>query len=300
MPADPGGTMTETSTAGEGRMTALETTVLESVVETADTRTLVLDAGRGAMDWTAGQYVSIDPHQFKGLASFVAYLEQQKGRKEAPRAYSMCSAPDEPYLAITIKEETFQAGRTKYPPLLSGYLVHQVRAGDTMIVRGFAGAYVLPPDIESRTDHILHLCAGSGSVPDVSIIKDSLRRHGRLRHTLIYSNRTWDDVIFRDMLAGMEREHPGRLRVIHTLTRPAGMLPPGVRSGRVDADMLRGVLAREPETLVYACGPAVTVWDRRAHAAAGTPPPPQFLEAMLAHLAALDVPRSRIKLEAFG
>jgi ferredoxin-NADP reductase len=292
--------MSETSTTGEGRMTAIDTIVRESIVETADTRTLVLDAGSQPLEWTAGQYVSIDPHQFKGLGSFVAYLEEQKGRKEAPRAYSMSSSPDEPYLAITIKEEVFQAGRNRYPPLLSGFLVHQVRAGDTMVVRGFAGAYVLPPDVESRAGHILHLCAGSGSVPDVSIIKDSLRRHAGLRHTLVYSNRTWDDVIFRDQLGDLEARHPDRVRVLHTITRPAGPLPREVRAGRVDVELLRNILAREPDSLIYACGPAVTVWDRRAHAAQGTAAPPQFLEAMLAHLAALEVPRSRIKVEAFG
>lgn len=293
--------MTDASATSESaRMTTFDTVVLESIVETADTRTLVLDTGGERLPWRAGQYVSIDPHQFRGLGSFVRYLEEQKGRKEAPRAYSMSSAPHEPYLAVTIKEEVFEAGKTKYPPLISGYLVHQVRAGDSLTVRGFAGAYVFPQDVESRTGHILHLCAGSGSVPNLSMIKDSLRHHTRLRHTLVYSNRTWDDVIFRDALARLEEQHPDRLQVIHTLTRDPGPLPYGVRSGRVDVELLRAVLLREPDSLVYACGPAVTVWERRACAAQGTKPAPQFLESMVSHLQTLDVPRERIKIEAFG
>ena len=191
--------MTDAGTTAEtSRMTTLETVVLESIVETPDTRTLVLDTGGRRIDWRAGQYVSIDARQFPALQSFVAYLEHQKGRREAPRAYSMSSAPHEPHLAITIKEEVYVREKTKYPPLLSGYLVHQVRAGDRVTVRGFAGAYVFPDDIDSRVGHILHLCAGSGSVPNVSMIKDSLLHHTTLRHTLIYSNKTWDDVIFRD------------------------------------------------------------------------------------------------------
>src|SRR5207244_2097665 len=107
--------------------------VLESIVETPDTRTLVLDIGKPA-SYRAGQYVSIDPAQFPGLRSFVSYLEHEKGRHEPPRAYSMCSAPHERYVAITIKEEVYQAGQVQYPPLISGYLVHQVRAGDRMAV----------------------------------------------------------------------------------------------------------------------------------------------------------------------
>lgn len=284
------------------RVTTFDTVVVESIVETRDTRTLVLDTGAHRHPWRAGQYLSIDPHQFAGLQSFVNYLEHAKGRREPPRAYSMSSAPHEPHLAITIKEEVFERGVTKYPPLISGLLVHHVRAGDRLSVIGFAGPYVLPVDIETRTNHVLHLCAGSGSVPDLSIVKDSLHRHTGLRHTFVYSNKTWDDVIFRDLLTRLESESAGRLRVIHTLTRATGPLPGGadVRRGRVDAGLLRTVLSEEPDSLVYACGPAVTVWERRACAAQGTTPPPRFIEAMMALLAEVGVPRERITVESYG
>ena len=295
--------MTDTGAATESaRMTTFDTVVLESIVETPDTRTLVLDPGAPRADWRAGQYVRIDPHQFPSLQSFVAYLEHQKGRREVPRAYSMMSAPHERYLSITIKEELYVRDRTKYPPLLSGYLVHQVRAGDRLAVRGFAGAYVLPGDIDGRVGHVLHLCAGSGSVPNLSMIKDSLLHHRTLRHTLIYSNKTWDDVIFRDALTELAAEHEDRFQVLHWLTREPGPLSygPNVRSGRVDVDAIRSVFAREPDSFVYACGPAVTVWERRACAAQGITPSPQFLEAMIGHLQTIGVPRERIKTEAFG
>jgi ferredoxin-NADP reductase len=284
------------------RLATIDTIVLESIVETRDTRTLVLEAGTAHHEWRAGQYVSIDPHQFVGLQSFTAYLEHVKGRREPPRAYSLSSAPHDPHLAITIKEEVFDRNTTKYPPLLSGLLVHHVRAGDPLTVTGFSGPYTLPDDVEARTSHVLHLCAGSGSVPDYSIIKDSLHRHAALRHTLVYSNKTWDDVIFRDDLTRLAREHPARVRVVHTLTRerpPAG-LGREVRPGRVTAELVGSILAEEPDSLVYACGPAITVWERRACVAAGTTPAPRFLEAMLTILAELGVPKARITVEAYG
>jgi ferredoxin-NADP reductase len=288
--------------AAPAKMAAFDTVVLESVVETADTRTLMLDGGPHVKSWRAGQYLTIDPHQFPGLRSFIAHLEHLKGRKEAPRAYSMSSAPHEPLLAVTVKEEVYVRDKTKYPPLISGFLVHEVRAGDRVNVRGFAGAYVLGDDIESHTQHVLHLCAGSGSVPNLSMIKDSLRRHARLRHTFVYSNKTWDDVIFRDQLTQLEQQHPDRLRVIHTLTRQAGPLPAGVdaRSGRIDAALLGDVLTREPDSIIYSCGPAISVHDRRAAAAAGTEPTPQFLETMVGLLQTLGVPHERIKVESYG
>ena len=294
-----------TDTREAARTSTFDTVVLESVVETASTRTLVLDVVTPGVDhtaWRAGQYISIDPHQFPGLRNFVHYLEHAKKRHEPPRAYSMSSAPHEPYLAVTVKEEVFEPGRTAYPPLMSGFLVHDVRAGDRMEVRGFAGAYVLPENIEARTEHVLHLVAGSGSVPNLSMVKDSLLRHARLRHTFAYSNRTWDDVIFRDLLAELAEQHPDRLTVLHNLTRDpdAASYGPNVRSGRIDAAFLRALLAREPTSLVYACGPAVSVWERRACTAEGRVPSPQFLESMIAQLHEIGVPKDRIKLEAFG
>jgi ferredoxin-NADP reductase len=169
-----------------------------------------------------------------------------------------------------------------------------------MAVVGFAGAYVLPDLVDA--DHILHLCAGSGSVPNVSIIKDSLRRHPNLRHTFVYSNKTLQDVIFRSTLAALRRAHPDRLRVIHMLTREAAVSSEDedVRSGRVPLELVGSVLEREPHSLIYACGPAISVWDKRAHAAKGTTPPPRFLETMQVYLTTLGVPRDRIKIEAFG
>jgi 3-ketosteroid 9alpha-monooxygenase subunit B len=292
---------TEPAHARTAPVRAYDALVLESITEAPDTKTLVLDLGPRA-DYRAGQYVSIHPKQFIGLRSFVSYLEHAKKRREPPRAYSMCSAPQEKYVAITIKEEVYDASQMEFPPLLSGYLVHQVRAGDRMETTGFAGAYVLPEDVETRADHILHLVAGSGSVPNFSMVKDSLQRHAGLRHTFLYSNKTWQDVIFRDALAEISASHPDRLRVIHSLTRETGATPADqdVRRGRISAELLESVLTAEPNSMIFSCGPAITVWERRACAARGTTPTPRFLESMLSLLDTLKVPKERVKIEAYG
>ena len=292
---------TEPAHARTAPVRAYDALVLESITEAPDTKTLVLDLGPRS-DYRAGQYVSIHPRQFVGLRSFVGYLEHVKKRREPPRAYSMCSAPHEKYVAITIKEEVYDSSQMEYPPLLSGYLVHQVRAGDRMETTGFAGAYVLPEDVETRADHIVHLCAGSGSVPNFSMVKDSLVRHARLRHTFLYSNKTWQDVIFRDALAELAEQHPDRLRVIHSLTRETGSTPSNqdVRRGRIGAELLGSVLAAEPNSMIFACGPAITVWERRACTARGTTPTPRFMESMLSLVDTLKVPKERVKVEAYG
>ena len=283
------------------RIKELEVMVADVVTETPDTTTLVLFTGNDRLDYLAGHFLTIDPHQFDGLERFIAFFEDVKGRKEPPRAYSMASAPHEKYLATTIKEERYVSGMTKYPPLLSPLLVKRMARGMRLVVTGFTGPYTLPEDIESRTDHVVHLCAGSGIVPNFSILKHALLHHPKVRHTVVYSNKTWGDIIFRDELAKLERRHQSSLRIIHTLTREEGKPGhPGVRSGRVETALLREAIPDPAACMVYACGPAISGWDRKAAREAGVAPAARFLETAVASLTELGVPDERIKKESYG
>jgi 3-ketosteroid 9alpha-monooxygenase subunit B len=284
------------------RIKDMEVMVAEVVIETPDTTTLVLFTGNDRLEYEPGHFLTIDPHQFEGLERFIAYLEDVKGKREPPRAYSLASAPHERYLAITIKEERYQSGVTKYPPLLSPLLVKRTPRGSRLLITGFTGPYVLPRDVENRTDHLVHVVAGSGVVPNWAILKHALHAHPRLRHTFVYSNKTWDDVIYRDALAELERAHPGRLRVIHTLTREPGAEQhgPNVRDGRISTDLLRAIVPDPRACLVYACGPAIGPWERLAAREKGEEPRPRFLEAALESLEAIGVPKDRVKRESYG
>src|ERR1041384_7995848 len=101
--------MTQEPTAGRRRIKELEVMVADVIVETPDTATLVLFTGNDRLEYAAGHFLTIDPHQFEALERFIAFLEDLKGKKEPPRAYSMSSAPHERYLAITVKEEIGRA-----------------------------------------------------------------------------------------------------------------------------------------------------------------------------------------------
>src|ERR1700704_228760 len=193
--------------------------VADVIVETADTATLVLFTGNDRLEYMAGHFLTIDPHQFEALERFTSFLEDLKGKREPPRAYSMSSAPHEKYLAVTVKEERYVSGTTKFPPLLSPLLTKRTTRGMRLVVTGFTGPYTLAPDISSRTDHIVHVCAGSGSVPNFSMLKFALAYHPTLRHTFVYSNKMWGDIIFRDELGRLASAHPDRLTICHSLTR---------------------------------------------------------------------------------
>ena len=283
------------------RIKQMEVMVAEAVQETADTTTLVFFTGNDRLDYRAGHFLTIDPHQFEGLERFIAFLEDLKGKAEPPRAYSMASSPHEKQLAVTVKEERYTSGATKYPPLLSPLLVKRIPRGTRLVVTGFTGPYTLPEDIESKTDHLVHVCAGSGSVPNFAILKFALAHHPRLRHTFVYSNRTWDDVIFRRQLDALAAEHPDRLRLVHTLTREADETRRGAaRTGRVSVELLREVVPDPSAVRVFACGPAISVWDRKAAREKGVAPTPRFLETVLDGLKAIGVRSEQITRESYG
>ena len=83
------------------RIKELEVMVADTVQETEDTSTLLLFTGNDRLEYQAGHFLTIDPHQFDALGRFISFFEDVKGRKEPARAYSMSSAPHERFLAIT-------------------------------------------------------------------------------------------------------------------------------------------------------------------------------------------------------
>ena len=284
------------------RAVEYEARVVEVRRESHDTVTLLLDAGERALDYRAGQFINVDPHQFPALASLTRYLEELKGRKEAARSYSLASAPHERLLAITVQDEQYVPGETRYPPLLSPYLVHGRLQGATLRFAGFIGPYVLPDDALERTGELLHVIAGSGMVPSYSLIKDALHRGLPLRHTLLACNKTWEDILFREALEALEAAHPERLRILHTLTRaPEGFaFSERVRQGRVSEPLLRELMAAPDTCLVYICGPGITPWERRRALESRETATPRFMETVLGHLHALGVEDRRIKRETYG
>ncbi len=281
------------------RIRVFDTVVREVIRETHDTVTLLLDAGHEPRDYHPGQFVTIDPAQFPALRQQLAFFEEAKQRKEQVRAYSLASIPEDPWLAVTIKEEVFVPGETEYPPLLSPYLVHGAKDGMNVTVRGYSGGYCLPEDVASRTDHLVHLVAGSGVVPNFAMARWALAHLPSVRHTFIDTNRTWSDVIFGDALQKLERAAEGRLQLFHCLTREPADIP-GARRGRIDLDLLKAAIPDPGSCLVYACGPAVGRWEKKAAKARGEEPRPRFLETAQALLAELGVPKAHIHTEAYG
>jgi ferredoxin-NADP reductase len=241
-------------TAVLGRLTWRVTEVVEVVPETASVKTLRLDAP----DWPGhlpGQHVDVR-------------LTAEDGY-QAQRSYSIASAPGSPALELTV--ERLDDGE------VSPYLCDELRPGDGLELRGPIGGYFVWE--ASRGGPVFLVAGGSGVVPFRAMLRHLVDDNGSVPATLLLSSRSWDDVIYRDELEGL---NSGDVRVVHTLTRsqPSGW---SGYARRVDADMLAEVGPTvDDQPHVYVCGP--------------TP----FVEAVATALVELGHEPARIRTERFG
>ena len=209
-------------TAVLGRLTWLAATVAATNEETPRVHTLTLDvAGWG---WhRAGQHLDVR-------------LTAEDGY-QAERSYSIASAPGDP-LAITV--ERLEDGE------VSPYLVDDVAEGDVFEVRGPIGGYFVWDGDEPEP--VLLVAGGSGVVPLMAMARHRAQVGSTAPMRLLYSSRTWDDVIYRDELATLG------IDVVHTLTRQQ---PPGWSgyTRRIDDELLREVAFSAADgPRVYVCG----------------------------------------------
>ncbi|MBL4889110.1 MAG: oxidoreductase [Candidatus Lindowbacteria bacterium] len=291
----------EDSKSKRKRIKEIEVMVADVIKETPDTSTIFLFTGNDRLDYKAGHFLTINPRQFKSLYRFTLYLEDMKGKKETPRAYSMSSAPHEPHLAFTVKEERYISGQTPYPPLLSPMLVHRMKIGMRIMITGFTGPYTMPDDLADRTDNILHICAGSGVVPNFSIIKESLHNNDPFKHTLIFSNKLVEDIMFHRQFEELRAHYPDKFEVIYCATREEGDVNiRGGFKGRISPELIKKYAPDSSNVHCFVCGPGITKWDKIAAKKKGEEPTPRFLEASLSFLEELGIKKNQITRESYG
>jgi len=187
---------------------------------------------------------------------------------QAQRSYSIASATNAPRLELTV--ERIDDGE------VSPYLT-EARPGDQVEVRGpVGGFFVWDP---TPGGDVLLVGGGSGVVPLMAMVRQRAASGDSVPTRLLYSARSWDDVIYRDELARLAERADG-FEVVYALTREQ---PPDWMgySRRVDRELLAEVVP-DDLALTFVCGP--------------TP----FVEAVAEALVELGHEPSRIKTERFG
>jgi ferredoxin-NADP reductase len=200
----------------------LAATVSGVVQETPRVHTLELDVP----DWPghrAGQHLDVR-------------LTAEDGY-QAQRSYSIASAPGD---GVALTVERLEDGE------VSPYLVDEAREGDQVEVRGPIGGYFVWDGDEPEP--VFLVAGGSGVVPLMAMARHRAQTGSETPMRLVYSSRTWEDVIYRDELETLG------LEVVHTLTReqPAGWTG---YSRRIDTELLGEVAwpaSQSPR--VYVCG----------------------------------------------
>lgn len=189
---------------------------------------------------------------------------------QAQRSYSIASAPAAGHLDLTVEE--IADGE------VSPYLSEEIRPGDRLELRGPIGGYFTWTEADGGP--LLLVAGGSGIAPLMSMLRYREAIGSDIPATLLYSSRSWDEIIYRDELDRLSAD--SALRVVHTLTRshPDGW---DGYTRRIDTAMLEDA-AGGPDLgrLAYVCGPT------------------QLVENVASDLVALGYPSERIKTERFG
>ena len=246
-------------TAAAPRLEWRVASVVDVRDETPHTRTLLLDVPH----WPghrAGQHVDVR-------------LVAEDGY-QAQRSYSIASAPEDATVALTVE----RLGDGEVSP----YLCDVLRTGDGLELRGPIGGYFV---WEFTQRGPLFLAAGgSGIVPLMAMLRHRARAsedvRARVPVRLLYTARTWDDIIYRDELLRFEDDTG--VRIAFTLTRSTPMGWHGYHR-RVDSAMLQEQIwpaAEVPNAFV--CGP--------------TP----FVESVANLLVELGHDAARVRTERFG
>jgi ferredoxin-NADP reductase len=242
-------------TAVLGRLSWRLAEVVEVRPETSRTKTIAFDVP-GWPGHLAGQHVDVR-------------LTAEDGY-QAERSYSIASAADASRLELTV--ERLDDGE------VSPYLTDELRPGDAIELRGPVGGYFVWDS--TAPGDVLLVGGGSGVVPLMAMARQRSVEGSTIPTRLLYSARSWEDVIYRDELAQLGQEDG--FEVIYTLTRTQ---PSGWQGydRRVDRDLLGEVAPAPAElTVAFVCGP--------------TP----FVEAVAGALVELGHEPLRIKTERFG
>jgi ferredoxin-NADP reductase len=191
---------------------------------------------------------------------------------QAQRSYSIASQPGAEHIELAV--ERLEDGE------VSPYFHEVARGGDTFEVRGPIGGHF----IWRREDGgpVLLIGGGSGVVPLMAMVRHRAVVAPEICTLLVYSARSWDELIFRDELLDRDGRESNFALAITTTRGPHQRSSDFDR--RLDRALLREILARwgQAPRHVYVCG---------SNAFVGSVTGDLVLEA---------IPAGRIRAERYG
>jgi ring-1,2-phenylacetyl-CoA epoxidase subunit PaaE len=191
------------------------------------------------------------PEDLAGEFAFAPGQSLTVRRGAQRRTYSICApAGADPRIGV----------REVAGGVVSGWLVHTLKAGDTLEVQVPSGTFT--PDLSVPGRHVL-IAAGSGITPMMSIAASVLAADDKSTVTLLYGNRRSDTVMFADEVADLKDAYPARMQIVHVLSREPQEVE--LHSGRLDRGRLTALLPATVDVPAvdhwWLCGPFAMVGD---------------------------------------
>jgi len=191
---------------------------------------------------------------------------------QAQRSYSIASAPERSR-EIDLTVEKIDSGE------VSPYLHDVLIPGDRIEVRGPIGGYFIWDG--ATNEPLLLIAGGSGIVPLMAMLRHRAARAIKPPARLLYSARSFEDIIYYDKLENLLKEKDG-LKIYYTLTRTQPAAWKGY-SRRIDRKMLNEVIQPLNRPFqVFICGPTLLV------------------ESAAEEMVGLGIPAKNIRTERFG
>ncbi len=146
------------------------------------------------------------------------------GGEEVRRNYSLCVAPQDGELKVTVKRI---AGG-----IFSNWANDTLKPGDALAVMPPHGSFTWAFE-PGAANHYVAFAGGSGITPILSLIRTAMTTEPGSRFTLFYGNRDSQSVIFLEELARLKNRFMDRLEIHHFLAEEAG-----------EIDLFNGILDR--------------------------------------------------------
>jgi ring-1,2-phenylacetyl-CoA epoxidase subunit PaaE len=181
-------------------------------------------------------------------------LRAMIGGQAVRRSYSVCSTPAQ----LAASQEISVGIKRVEGGVFSSWVTRSLQTGDQLDV--------MPPDgrftsRQPQAKHRLGIAAGSGITPIVSMIAHHLAAEPQSHFTLIYGNQRTSTIMFGEALQDLKDRYPGRLQLIHILSRQATEL--ALNHGRIDAakltEITSGLVDLKQIDEAFICGPEAMI-----------------------------------------
>ena len=173
------------------------------------------------------------------------------------RSYSICSSPGSGRMRVAVKR--LSGG------VFSAYAHDHLKAGDIIEVVTPIGRFNTPL-YPAQTKSYAMIAAGSGITPILSILTAILEVEQQSSVTLIYGNRTVQDIMFLEELEDLKDLYPQRFALYNVLSREEQDVP--LLHGRIDREHLEQFFEQlvHPDDVEewFLCGPREMIETARA------------------------------------